>query len=65
MKIQKHRFGGLLGSLAVVALFVVVAWFVASLFGFHFSLWMSLLLSLVLTAALNLVTGGFRRRRHG
>lgn len=54
----------LLGSLAIVAVVMVAAWFVLGLFGVHFALWSSLAISLVLTAVLSLGANAFRTRRH-
>ena len=53
----------LLGSLAIVAVIVVAAWFVLGLFGIHFALWSSLLISLALTAVLSLGMNAFRGGR--
>lgn len=54
---------GLVVSVVAVAFFVIVAWFLASLFGLHFALGTSLLASVALTALIHLATGAFRRTR--
>ena len=65
MRIQKRSMTShLLGSLAIVAVMVVVAWFALSLVGVHFSLFASLAISLVLTAALTLGMNAFHAQRH-
>lgn len=54
---------GVLGSVLVVALFVLVAWAVAGTLGFRFDLGFSLIGSVVLTLLLNLVLRAFRSSR--
>lgn len=50
-------------NLLIVAVFVVLTWLVLEALGFEMALAASLGLSVVLTLVLNLVLGGWRRRR--
>lgn len=56
------RFGGLLSSVVLVALFVVLLWIAGKMIGFQVSLVFSLVASVVLTLVLNLGLRVFRRR---
>lgn len=51
----------LLGSVLIVALFVLVLWAASEVFRFELALWPTLLGSLLLTVLLNLVLSGTRR----
>ena len=63
---QRHRestnpFLNAVVSMGLVAAFVIASWFLLSLFGVHFELISSLLISLALTAALTFGASAVRR----